>query len=220
MDRRERVHNPDEALQMAFHAMLAGCYSALPGVVTRVSSDNQNQTVDVQPAYKLTNRNEDGSFSTKKMPVVLDCPIVWQGGGGMTLTFPIKPGNECLLVLASRCIDAWWAQGVDAQGNVPDTPDIRLHDLSDGFAMVGVRSRPNGFAVSNSKVRLQNDDLSCYFEISVAAKAMNIVMPGGVNINGMTIDASGHVTDGAGTVLHTHVHSGVQSGGSNTGAPV
>lgn len=220
MDRRERVYNPDEMLQMAIHAMLTGCYSALPGVITRVSSDNMNQTVDVQPAYKLTQRNPDGSFGTKKMPVLLDCPIAWQGGGGMTLTFPIKAGDECLVIFASRCIDPWWAQGVDAQGNVPDTPDIRLHDLSDGFAMVGVRSKPHGFAASSSKVRLQTDNASCYFEIDPSAGSMNIHMPGGVTINGATVDASGHVTDGAGTVLHTHVHSGVQTGSSNTGAPV
>ena len=64
-------------------------------------------------------------------------PVVFPGGGGFALTFPVAAGDECLVVFASRCIDAWWQSG-----GVGEPMEPRMHDLSDGFALIGVRSQP------------------------------------------------------------------------------
>ena len=47
---------------------------------------------------------------------------------------------------------------------------------------------------------------------------MSKLLIGDITVNGK-VTATGDVK-GQGTSLHTHVHSGVQSGGSNTGGPV
>jgi hypothetical protein len=105
-------------------------------------------------------------------------------------------------------------------------------NLSDGFALVGVRSKKRAFANFDSAVaRLRTDDDSAYLEFNPEAKTFTMVASGGITLNGVTIDSFGNVgspatvtatTDvvGGGKHLKTHVHSGVTTGGSNTGAPV
>ena len=63
--------------------------------------------------------------------------MVFPGGGGWSITFPVSKGDEALVVFASRCIDDWWQSG-----GVGIQPDLRMHDLSDGFAIIGPRSQP------------------------------------------------------------------------------
>lgn len=246
MDRRERNPDDEEVMRLAFRSMQARLWTALPGIVQKF--DAAAMTVDVQPAINGKLRNADGSTSSLQMPVLLDCPVVWQGGGECTLTFPIKSGDECLVVLASRCIDAWWAQG-----GVQDPPEIRMHNLSDGFALVGVRSKPRAFSVDTSAVQLRSDDGEAYVSINPSSHEVKIQTSGDltvhadgdinvtadgnmtvtaqqISLNGVTIDSSGNVntaatitvgTDvvGGGKSLKTHLHTGVQTGGGVSGPP-
>jgi hypothetical protein len=241
VDPRERVLDEEETLRMAFEGMISRVWTALPGIVQAVT--NNGNTLEVQPAINGRARQTDGTYKSIQMPKLVDVPICWQGGGGATWTFPIAAGDECLVVFASRCIDQWWQSGytapagqVGADGKpvnkLNDPPEFRLHNLSDGFAIVGVRSLKRRFTQFDSATaRLRTDDDSCYLEFDPVNKILNGVFPGGINLNGVTIDSSGNVgspatvtatTDvvGGGKHLKTHVHSGVTTGGSNTGAPV
>lgn len=241
MDPRERVLDPEETLRMAFEGMLSRVWCAMPGVIQAVT--NNGNTVEVQPAINGRVRQLDGTFKSIQMPKLVDVPICWQGGGGATWTFPIALGDECLVVFASRCIDNFWKNGfVAPQGQVGadgkqvntlnDPPEFRMLNLSDGFAIIGVRSKKRAFSSFDaSTARLRTDDDSCYLEFDPTGKKLNGVFPGGITLNGVTIDSSGNVgspaiitatTDvvGGGKHLKTHVHSGVTPGGSNTGQPV
>ena len=90
-------------------------------------------TLTAQPTIKGILMTKDGAVA-EALPVLQDVPIVWPSGGGVTLTLPVAAGDECLLVIADRCIDAWWQSG-----GVQLPMDSRAHDLSDAFAIVGVR---------------------------------------------------------------------------------
>lgn len=247
MDRQERSPDDEEVLRLAFRSMQSRLWTALPGIVQKF--DAAANTVDVQPSINGVATNADGSRSSLQMPVLLDCPVVWQGGGDCTLTFPIKQGDECLVVFASRCIDAWWSQG-----GVQDPPEIRLHNLSDGFALVGLKSKPSTFAIDTSTVQLRSDDGQAYVSINPSSHEVKIQTSGDltvhadgdiditasgninataqqISLNGVTIDSSGNVSSpatitattdvvGGGKHLKTHVHSAVSSGISNSGPPV
>lgn len=65
-------------------------------------------------------------------------PVVSLQGGGVHLSFPIFPGDECLVIFNDFNIDAWFTSGGQ---QVP--PSARQHDLSDGFAIVGPNSLAN-----------------------------------------------------------------------------
>lgn len=245
MDYRERVYDPEETLRMAFESMISRVWTALPGVIQAVT--NNGNTVEVQPALNGRVRQTDGTYKPIQMPKLVDVPICWQGGGGATWTFPVAAGDECLVVFASRCIDPWWQNGFVAPAgqngadgkpvNMANNPtEWRMHNLSDGFAIVGVRSKKRAFATfDTTTARLRTDDDSCYVEFDPVNKKVKIVASGGVTINNVTFDSSGNVVSpqtitgqtqvvagsGGGAVhLMSHTHSGVTSGGSNTGAPV
>jgi hypothetical protein len=182
MDRRERYKNDEEMIRLALRGFQSRLWTALPGIVETFDADKM--IVSVQPSINGRVRSADGTVSSIKMPLLLDCPVLWQGGGGVTLTFPIKNGDECLVVIASRCIDAWWSQG-----GVQDPPDIRMHNLSDGFALVGVRSVPRKFTVDTNAAQLRSDDGNAFVEINPTTKQIKARTTGDV-----VIDADGDLT--------------------------
>ncbi len=76
-----------------------------------------------------------GDGTIAEYPVLVDCPVVTIQGGGAALEFPIMAGDDCLLFFADRNIDVWFKNGSAAAPF-----DARCHDLSDGFALVGINS--------------------------------------------------------------------------------
>ena len=188
---------------MAFESMVSRVWTALPGVIQSVT--NNGNTVEVQPAINGRIRQRDGTYKPIQMPKLVDVPICWQGGGGATWTFPVSAGDECLVVFSSRCIDNFWLNGFvppagqkGADGKpvnvLNNPPEYRMHNLSDGFAIIGVRSKKRAFAsFDTTTARLRTDDDSCYVEFDPVNKKVKIVASGGVTINNVTFDSNGNV---------------------------
>ncbi|MEN6629813.1 MAG: Gp138 family membrane-puncturing spike protein [Sulfuricella sp.] len=184
MDRRERFFEPEEIQRISQESLQSKLWTALPGIVQ--SFDPAKNTVSVQVAISFNARLPDGSIKPISIPPLLDCPVLWQGGGGCTLTFPIKAGDECLVVFASRCIDAWWQSG-----GVQPQAEFRMHDLSDGFAMVGVRSVPRALSVNTSAVQLRSDDGAACVEINPTSHKIKVQTSGDIEaISGGSIKAT------------------------------
>lgn len=153
MDRRERTGDPIEAQRAALEGKQAEIWTALPSIIE--GFDPVAMTVSVQPAIRGQVEGENGRTSSVTMPLLVDVPVVFPCGGGFSLTYPVKQGDECLVIFASRCIDGWWQSG-----GIGDAPDERMHDLSDGFAIVGPRSQARTLspAVDADSVQLRTDD--------------------------------------------------------------
>lgn len=130
MDFRERMGDEEEGLRSALDAHAAQLWTALPGLVQ--SFDPQAVTCTVQPAVMGTITTQAGQSKEAALPLLVDVPVVFARGGDFVLTCPVRAGDACLVVFAARCIDGWW-QG----GDVAPAMDARMHDLSDGFAIVG-----------------------------------------------------------------------------------
>ncbi|WP_419687281.1 Gp138 family membrane-puncturing spike protein [Burkholderia theae] len=176
MDRKERVDDELASLRAALRGWQVGMWTALPGVIE--SFDDDAQTCVVQPAIKIPIRANDGTVTTAALPPVVDCPVQFPSGGNCTLTFPVAQGDECLIVFASRSVDAWWQSG-----GVQEQAALRMHDLSDGFALLGFRSRPRALAsVSGSSTQLRSDDGSTFFDLNPSTQKVKIVAPGGFEV--------------------------------------
>ena len=144
------------------------------------------------------------------------------------MTFPIKPGDECCLCFSERAIDFWFAMG-----GVQLPSEYRLHDLSDAIARVGLNSQPNiipNFFTGGAEFR--NKAGGSYVRIadngnvttksgnsntvltsnSFTINTLNVIINGNLQISGTTV--------GNGINLNTHLHTGVQPGGGNTGVPI
>ena len=185
MDRRERMDSLLVALRGALQNFESTLWTALPASV--VSYNAAKLTVSAQPTIQAQVRTPAGQWINTTLPVCVDCPVSFPGGGGFTLTFPIAVGDEGILVFASRCIDAWWQNsGVQPQA------ELRMHDLSDGMFIPGLFSVPKVPAnVSTTACQLRSIDGQTLVEVGpgkIQLIANEVVIHGR---NKTTFDAGG-----------------------------
>ena len=215
---------------------------ALPGIIQ--SFDPDTVTAVVQPAIRYIERDNDGNKETKDYPLLVDVPVIFPRGGGCTLTFPVKEGDECLVIFADRCIDFWWQSG-----GIQEPVDGRMHDLSDAFCIVGPQSQAKKISgISTTAAQLRTDDGSAFIEVAaghdVTVKTsgkLTASADGGTEITSPEIILNGNLSQGMGegggtatmhgpvTVtndvtaggksLMTHTHGGVERGNDSTGEP-
>lgn len=159
MDRAQLLNDQEEAMRLILDGRQACTWTAMPGIVQSVNS--ARMTCVVQPAILAPVTDQDGAVSYVKLPLLLDCPLVFPNGGGFMLTFPVAANDEVLVVFANRCIDAWW------QSSGTQKPmEARMNDLSDGFALVGPKSLPNALpSISTTKTSLRNTAGTVYFQV-------------------------------------------------------
>ena len=249
MDPRERIADPLQALRSFMRGQEASLWTALPGTVQ--SFNAAAMTVVVQPTIQVPIRLPQGGSQWITLPLLVDVPVFFPHGGGHTLTFPVANGDECLVVFSTLCIDNWWLSGTSASVPARTQAELRLHDLSDGFAFVGFNSQPHVIGnISTDSVQLRADDGSTVIDLNAGAMTVTVTAPVSVTLNtpithctgAMIVDGlftykSGMVGSGGSTSaqitgnivvtsgnvsadgidLKTHVHTGVQSGGTSGG---
>jgi hypothetical protein len=241
MDRRVRIDNDLIKFQALLKSWQSNIFTALPGIYQ--AAGKGNQTANVQPSVKAKVLGQDGNWSDMTLPLCINCPICWPGGGGFQLTFPLSSGDEGLIVFAQRCIDSWWQSG-----GVQSQAEMRMHDISDGFFIPAMlsQSKAPATAASTSTVQLRSADGATYIEVA-SGNVVNVHSAGGCNITGPvnitgaatitgaltlggTISGTGgapisgnlHMAgnvQGGSVVLNTHIHAGVTTGGGVTAGP-
>lgn len=221
---------------------------AMPGIIQSFNPDAV--TAAVQPAIRYVHIDINGKRTTQDYPLLVDVPVAFPRGGGCTLTFPVRPGDECELIFNDRCIDFWWQSG-----GVQEPVDDRMHDLSDAICFVGPMSQAQKIGnISTRAAQLRTDDGAAFVEVA-AGHDITITTPGklsataqgGTIVTSPTITLNGNVTingslsqgmgaaggtatlrgpvtvtndvTAGGKSVMTHTHSGVQTGGGNTGGP-
>jgi len=198
------IGSPGEGIKASLDNFDAGLRCAIPGVIETFNPDKQTATVTVAIAERV---KIDGELYSAQIPTLTDVPVCFPTAGNFSLTFPVKHGDECLVVFADTCIDSWYQSGC------LDSPDghiatlqmsLRRHDLSDALAIVGIKSQPKKLSnYSTSSVQLRSDDGGTFVEITPSGE-VNIVAPGNMNItspkamfNG-DLETTGDVTVGTG----------------------
>ncbi|MBW5405977.1 Gp138 family membrane-puncturing spike protein [Morganella morganii] len=196
-------------------------HTALPAKV--VLCDGHSATIQLM----ITQVMRGGE--TLAIPRLVDVPVGFYRGGGFCVTVPVKAGDEGLVIFAERCIDGWYASG---QQSVP--LDTRFHDYSDAFFLPQGSSQPNRIPdYSADSLSMQTDDGSTFIRI----KPGKIIMRGDIEHTGNRMQQGNSLVNGnhsvkgnsessGGTIKHngkdigdTHTHSGVETGGGNTGKP-
>lgn len=178
----ELAATPEGAFKAQMDGRLKELHTCLPGIID--SFDPVKQTASVQPAIKRVFTEQGGV----NLPLCVDVPVSFPGGGDFFLTFPVQPGDECILFFSERCIDFWYANG-----GVQLPAEYRLHDLSDAFALVGVNSQPNRLTqVQTDGAELRTRDRSTYIKLT----AGTIFIKGNVVHEGNTTQTGNHSSTG------------------------
>lgn len=169
----ERLANSNGDPEEFYRRMLENLSStmrvSIPGIIH--DFDPGTQTVTVQCAVREKIIDDRLELHWVDLPLLLDVPIVFPRAGGFVLTLPINAGDECLIIFADMCIDAWFSNG-----GIQNQIEKRRHDLSDAFAILGAWSQPKKLSnYSTTAAQLRTDDGSAY--ISLSAGEINLVAP-------------------------------------------
>ena len=225
IDSKQRLNDDQESLRVAMDGTLANLWTALPAII--ISVDYAKQTLTAQPTITGNATDKNGNVTNVKMPLLVDVPFQSFGGANFVVTMPNLEGSECLIVFSSRCIDGWWLNG-----GVQPQIDQRMHDLSDGMAVIGFNSQkrliPN---YSTSAVEVRTFDGVTKIGLvagTVTITAANTHITGALQVDG-TIASNVSVTapnvigstnvtfGGKSGVGHTHTST---TAGTPTSAPI
>lgn len=218
MNQIERIASPEEQERQREDELSASLRVAMPAIVTAV--DLSRQVVSVRPALMGKLRGYEGQINEVQYPVLTEVPIAFPRAGGLSITYPVKEGDECLVIFADSCIDFWWQNG-----GIQSTNDSRKHDLSDAIAVFGLSSQPRKLSnVSSSAIEIRTDsrsdwisltsgklDINIAGAVTVKASSTEINCPsnkinGSLQVSG-TISAGGDISSSS-VSLQNHRHNG------------
>lgn len=167
------------------------------GIVQEFFKDDL--TVDVLIANKKTlGLNADGTQKVADFPLIR-AKVVYCNP---YITYPIKKGDECVMIFSDREIESWFINGDTNAEGYP-----RMHDKTDAVALFGLRSLPN-------MITLVDNCLNMFYGSSFIKIENNKI-----TLNATNIDINGTLTINN-TPYKDHIHSSGTGTGGNTGGVV
>ena len=175
----------DEAIRAIVQSTTSEWQTFLPG---RIESYNAEAgTCSVQP---LVRRKGKATAATSR-PVLTGVPVMWPGGGGAQVRWPLASGDECVIMFASADTSGWRRSGGEA-----DPASGRRFDLSD--AVVLPHGRQGGTPeviielLPGGKVRIANASVEL---VDVVAQILTAVATGVVPSGGGPLSTAGPLAD-------------------------
>ena len=106
-----------------------GIHTAMPGEIT--DYDPAKGMATVQPKAKFKKPNGE----TMNFPAISGVPVIFPQSEKVSIAWPIKPGDSCLLICCESALDYWM------YGQETDT--VLKFDLSNAIAIPGLSSEGN-----------------------------------------------------------------------------
>lgn len=192
---KSQTNSEQDLIDTVMKRVMSNLRVAMPGVIQ--SFNPEDITCVVQPSLMGQDTGSDNNKESNPLQLLTDVPVVFPRGGGCTLTFPVSPGDECLIIFADRCIDFWWQSG-----GVQEPVSNRMHSLSDAFVIVGPRSQAKKISgISASAAQLRTDDGAAFVEVAAGhditvttTGKLTASAQGGTEITSPSIVLNGNVT--------------------------
>lgn len=129
-----------DTIKKAIAGAMAANHTALICCVT--SYDEATQTASLKSCMKFKYRDGDDIVAYDP-PIMTNVPVVFPsstiGGSVFSFVYPVSEGDEAVVIFNERSVDEWKTGG----GSQYETQSNRRFDLSDGVAIVGLRSPSN-----------------------------------------------------------------------------
>jgi hypothetical protein len=161
--------------------------------IVRVESVNNN----LLTVRSLLPGLYNGSTLMKKQSIE-GVPFLRLQRGTSAIKMDPEPGDIGLMAVCDKDIS-------DVKSTLNDAlpASLRRHDAADGIYLTGIS--------------LLNQEPAEYIQFT--GNGISIKSPGSVMINGLTVLPDGRLQLVDGVIVDTHVHGGVESGGSKTQGP-
>lgn len=157
-------------------------------------------TISCRP---VINRVIDGV--SVELPEFVQVPPIFFNGGASYTAHPIAVGDYCLLLISERCFDNWYA------GRDYLTPlEMRMHDYSDGFALVGLKPAAGAITIPTETTSTGVHRIGKENPTDHAALAAKVL----TELESIKADF-----DALKAAFDAHVHGGVLGGPSSTAPP-
>ncbi|MDY4387905.1 Gp138 family membrane-puncturing spike protein [Pectobacterium aroidearum] len=192
---KSQTNSEQDLIGTVMNRVMSNLRVAMPGIIQ--SFNPEDVTCVVQPSNTGHDTDSRGNKESNPLPLLVDVPVVFPHGGGCTLTFPVSPGDECLIIFADRCIDFWWQSG-----GIQEPVSDRMHSLSDAFVIVGPQSQAKKISgISTSAAQLRTDDGAAFIEVAAGHNItvttqgkLTASAQGGTEITSPSIVLNGNVT--------------------------
>lgn len=181
-----------QALMQLVRRMLLEVNTAIPGEI--IAFNPVLQTVTAKPCIKGTTITNEGQTVFVPLPQIIEVPVYFPFSTttGFSLTYPVVPGDQCLLLFSQRSFDNWLTMGSVQDPSEPGEP--RSHQYPDALALIGFS--PNPLAIKDFQQAGSGSCLSNGIEIrSMTRNSYVKVMDEEVRIHEGKADIDIH-TDG------------------------
>lgn len=222
--------SPVDALLAMIESRLLDVNTCIPGVIQTYD----NGIASVLPTGKK--RFADGDALS--FPIIPNVRVCWPSfaGGAAGIKAPVRKGDNCLIVFSQQAVDGsddrrmfdlqdayavMCDLGKAGQGDSSNNSDMTMYfgsafiRLTEGGALQ--INAPGGTTITTPKT-LNTGTLTTQGMLTYQAGMSGNGGGAGTVISG-SMTQSGGTLSSNGVALSTHTHSGVASGGDNTGAP-
>ncbi len=199
-------------LSFAFEQMLKGVYTVMPGIIR--SYNPTTKRARVEPAIQL--QRTDGTMQSR--PQIANVPVNFPSGGGFVFLPPIAVGDSVICLFSQRGLSRF-KETFDVSA-----PDEGFFDIKDAMVIPGFGSLEITPASTTGACMQSEDGENA---IIVENDGVTIQTSGNVKVDCDTMTVNGNVEFNGATLTHNgtnigsdHRHSGVESGGDNSGEPI
>lgn len=163
---------------------MRGIHTAMPGKITAYDASKGLATVLPLMKYK----KPDGT--TIAYPQITGVPVLFpQGAGqGVSIAFPVKPGDGCLIIIAEQSID-FWLYGYETSTDL-------AHDMTNAICIPGLFAKApvtaSEAAETNSIVLASKNTKVMVKPDSVTIHAPTVRVEGNLQVDG-SVTSNGRV---------------------------
>ncbi len=142
-----------EIIRAAFANEMMSVFGGwLPGRIKTYDSAKRKASIELLIQQRDYIRSE---LKVTDYPVINEVPVWMPGCGGVRLKFPIKVGDDVIVMFAARSIDRWLKAG----GKV-DPGDDRHHDINDALAIPGLHDFAHA-SDAGTMIEIDDSEIKC-----------------------------------------------------------
>lgn len=217
-----------DVIKRIVEAELADVFVSRPAKVT--AFDPLTNTAFVKPSTKRALYKQSGERIYEELPEIPFVPVIFPSGGGLSLRFPLEPGDTVLLIFSDTSLAEWRggedpAEPVDARehsigwpvafaGFYPDTkvwPPLDGAELAAGGAVLGDENSTAKMIIGGTVPGIR------FGQLALSPIALGVPTDAAIVTIMTTLTAIIVSLNALITKYNAHQHTGVTTGGGTSG---